>query len=387
MSNPRHLAQMSAARSVSGHAAVVRLAWIFGDRDTPMLLRQPVFVEAVRHRHKVLILAPDLSAADQALLATQGIDSAPIGLPGNRFNPFAAVTARRRLAQVLHDWRASAAIVEDGEALELAVRAAVQAGIPAVYPLLPALEAGAGPSESKLSWRHALSLANAVFVPTPNDARLLAEPLAKLGVPYHQLPVITLDLDRIRAHPLPPIDDGFLFLGCDGGTGGGQMTPFAEAVTALDSRASRARFRLAEIHPALITAKASPRLERITVTSPIAETLAELVRAAHIVVVDGLGAQQTLLLGLALAVGRPVLVTHDACYRDFVDVGANGWLAPRGDAAALAQCMATILKRPDLLPGMARAARQKAERRLDQRVVVPLLFKALGLSDLRVQAA
>ena len=94
-----------------------------------------------------------------------------------------------------------------------------------------------------------------------------------------------------------------------------------------------------------------------------------------------------LLLATALAVVRPVLVTDAACHRDFVDGGSNGWLVPGCDAVALTAGMTAVLKRPDLLAGMARASRMKAERRLDRRAAWPALFGAIGLADLRVQAA
>ena len=105
------------------------------------------------------------------------------------------------------------------------------------------------------------------------------------------------------------------------------------------------------------------------------------------VVVDHVDAYQILLLATALAMGRPVLATDEACYRDYVDVGANGWLIPGEDTTALVQAMTSILKRPDLLPGMARAARHKAERRLDQKIALKVLLEALGLQDLRAKAA
>ena len=57
------------------HATVARLAWVFGDRDVAMYLRLDILREAVRHRHRVLVLAPNLTNADQITLSASGIES------------------------------------------------------------------------------------------------------------------------------------------------------------------------------------------------------------------------------------------------------------------------------------------------------------------------
>ena len=64
----------------------------------------------------------------------------------------------------------------------------------------------------------------------------------------------------------------------------------------------------------------------------------------------------------AMAAGRPIVTTNIAGCRETVDERVNGcFVAPR-DADALADAMESYLKRPDLIPAMARASRAKAER-------------------------
>ena len=319
-----------------------------------------------------------------------GIESSAITLPGSGYNPFTAVSARRRLAQTLQAWRATALIIETGEGMDLAARAAAQAGVAGIFPLLPPLESGAPANPriaANVSWRHAFSLASAVFVQTPNDARLLAGPLAKLRVPQHQLPAASLDLARLQAQALPMLDLGFVFFGLD--CGASDASPaFADAVAAFGARCPHAKFRLAQSDPstAVLAAQTSARLETTACdATSIQDQLLTLAQQAHVVVIDGTSAYQTLLLVLALALGRPVLLVDDVAHRNFIDVGVNGWLVPRDDVTALADCMASILKRPDLLPGMARAARLKAERRFDEHSAMTVLSSALGISDLRVR--
>ena len=167
---------------------------------------------------------------------------------------------------------------------------------------------------------------------------------------------------------------------------------FAEAVTALDGRANAARFRSAEWGSITSTnckgAGGSPqRLELLSLPRDDIAALDAAIRAAHVVVVTGNSARQHLLLVRALAIGRPVLAIDTAFYRDIIDAGANGWLTSQSNSAALAGAMVAILKRPDLLPAMARSARLKAERRLDLVDARNLLFRVLGLPDLRSAAA
>ncbi len=376
------------AHAGSRQTAVVRLAWLFGDRGDLMLLRRPLLAEAVRRRHRVLALAPGLTPADQALLEQDGIESRALAPVEEGFAFFGAIVARRRLALTLLGWQATALIIEDGDQIAFATRAALQACIPSIYPILPSLEGGTRPKShisSRLrpaqSWRPALRSATAVFLPTPNDARLLAEPLSKLAVPHHQMPLACQDLDVVSAAPLPPLDGGFIFLAI--GDAESADGTFARAVTAFDARGTRARFQLARVLPTASTGA----LEALALEGCVATALRARVSSAHCIVIDDVGPAHTLLLVTALAIGRPVLVVDHAAYRDLVDVGANGWLVPATDATALATRMTAILKRPDLLPGMARAARQKAERRLDRRMVARVLFGALGMSDLRVVAA
>jgi glycosyltransferase involved in cell wall biosynthesis len=81
----------------------------------------------------------------------------------------------------------------------------------------------------------------------------------------------------------------------------------------------------------------------------------------------------------ALAMGRPVITTNAPGCRDTVDERVNGCLVSPGDPAALAAAMQTFLKRPDLIPHLARASRAKAERRFDATAVNATLIQILGV--------
>ena len=64
----------------------------------------------------------------------------------------------------------------------------------------------------------------------------------------------------------------------------------------------------------------------------------------------------------AMTAGRPIVTTNIAGCRETVDERVNGCLVAPRDADALAEAMESYLKRPDLIPAMARASRAKAER-------------------------
>jgi len=104
-----------------------------------------------------------------------------------------------------------------------------------------------------------------------------------------------------------------------------------------------------------------------------------LIGAAHVVVVPSWGEGMPRVLLEALAAGRPVITTDTPGCRDAVDERVNGVLVPARDASALAEAMLSFLKRPDLIPAMARASRAKAERRFDVRAVNAKLLEVLGL--------
>ena len=64
----------------------------------------------------------------------------------------------------------------------------------------------------------------------------------------------------------------------------------------------------------------------------------------------------------AMAAGRPIVTTNIPGCRETVDERVNGCLVAPRDAEALADAMESFLRRPDLIPAMARASRAKAER-------------------------
>ncbi len=349
--------------SIPGRAATSRIAWICEDRDTLRLLREPLLAELIADRHKVLALAPGLTDADRLALLARGIDCHTFKLPRLSLLPLARFAARRHLADTLRSWNARA-MVADGEAvLGLGLRAALMAGVPQLFAVMPpAVGLARGVT---LGHTGLLRDATRVFVNSTEDARQVAERGALLGrssVPdaLTVLPLSCFDRTSMAPAPLPLLDGGFIFRGI-----GGQAPGTFEAAAAhLDKRAARWRLQIIR-HAEATERTAGGSIETIACDLANEAQRAAALSAAHVVVIDGHSAQHRCALATALIVGRPVLAIDTALTRDLIDSGANGWLVA-DDPTAMAAAMQSILRRPDLLPGMARVARQKAERRFER---------------------
>ncbi len=369
-------AQKAAESATLGRSAVTRLVWIAEECETLSLLRAPLLAEIVARRHKVLAIAPDIDEAARLTLLACGIDCVAMPLPGPSLNPFSGIAARRRLAAALRDWRANAAVVEAGNAVEAVSRAAAQSGCPSLYPVVPVGAINARP----------LRLAGtSMFAATIEDARHLMQPRQALASAPFVLPVATFDLAALRPAPLPGLDGGIIAAAVAATAASAASAPFASAAQSLGNRA---RFRLCVDAADHRRTGDGQHLEIVPCGTAGPDCLVTLVRGAHIVVIDGHSPRHRLALATALALGRPVVAIDTPLHRDLVDAGSNGWLVPAdADADALTVTLGGVLKRPDLLPALARAARHKAERHLDRGVAVAGLASALGLSDLRAAAA
>lgn len=362
-----------------GRAATTRIAWIAEDRETVRLLREPLLAGLIAQRHKVLVLAPNLTAADRLALVANGVESENLVLPKLRRLPFAFYSGQRHLANTLRAWNARAVVTDGASVMGLGLRAALMAGITHLYPLCPS---GDDSSQAVTpETQYALKTATCAFVSSTEEARLIERRFGQRGLPgLTVLPLASIDLLATRSVPLPALDGGFVFRAIEGAEPG----LFGAAAALLDGRSAKARFELldgAELDPST-----GRRAGSCTFDFFNDDLRKAALSAAHVVVVDGASARHHCALVTALILGRPVLALESTLTRDLIDSGVNGWLVS-SDAAALAGAMTAILKRPDLLPGMAHAARQKAERRFAHSVAGASLLDGLGLGARVAQVA
>lgn len=187
--------------------------------------------------------------------------------------------------------------------------------------------------------------------------------------------------DRIRVIPCgiekafhagespPPVSPRFVCVGrlCEQK---GQLT-LIEAAALLKRRG--ARFSLALIGDGAMRADIEAAIARLGVAGEVSllgwKTPAEVrreIEAARCFVLPSYAEGLPVSIMEAMVLGRPVISTYVAGIPELVIPGENGWLAPAGDANALADAMAAaVAAGPQTLAEMGCAARTRALVRHD----------------------
>jgi glycosyltransferase involved in cell wall biosynthesis len=397
--------------------AAKRVAIVAPDLASLSRLRGDLLTAMVALRHRVLCLVPELTpkaaktggaaaAADlkarQADLALKyGVEVATYPLQPGRPSMFgarmlgegAAITA---LTAAFAEFRPHVVLGYGPKSMLLAAKAGAKADISRRVSLVSSLGAAFVDDTKRPHWTwtrlygQGLLASNAAIFHNGEDQRRLA----KLGVlpktlELHTVPGAGVDLERFAVLPLPPLSgDGgkglvFLMLGRTDVAKG--VVEFQAAARALTERAPHSRFLIAG--PA---GDASSMLAPSTTGGAGAGGAIELlgdmldVRAAlalaHVVVVPSHAEGMSRVAMEALASGRPLITSDIPGARETVDERVNGVLVPPRDVKALTAAMESFLKRPDLIPSMARASRLKAERRFDVRTVNAKILKVLELA-------
>ena len=81
----------------------------------------------------------------------------------------------------------------------------------------------------------------------------------------------------------------------------------------------------------------------------------------------------------AMAMGRPILTTDVSGCRETVAVGKNGWLIPKGDAAALAERMEWFILNREQWPAMGQLSRERVMQRFDVHAINAQMLDIMGL--------
>ncbi len=98
--------------------------------------------------------------------------------------------------------------------------------------------------------------------------------------------------------------------------------------------------------------------------------------AADVVVLPYTKTYQSGVLMLALAAGRPVVVTDTGGLRETVEDGRTGFVVPPRDAGALAEAIGRILDQPEMAARMGREASEYARKNLSWETIAD---RTLGL--------
>jgi glycosyltransferase involved in cell wall biosynthesis len=236
------------------------------------------------------------------------------------------------------------------------------------------------------AWRYsqAMRAADAAVFFNRDDLGLLK----RLGMLPSALPAMVVagvgvDLAEHKLLPLPPLDDGLVFLMVAELDRRKGVIEYCEAARELRERAPNCRFLLAGspgegslgMQPSEVAAYA-PAVEYLGQASDIRALLG----TSHVFVYPSHGEGMPQPVLEAMAAGRPIVTTNAAGCRDTVDDRVNGCFAQPRDARSLAAAMESFLKRPDLIPPIARASRAKAERFCGVETVNRSLLAALALA-------
>jgi glycosyltransferase involved in cell wall biosynthesis len=333
---------------------------------------------------------PETAAASIPQLKERGFAAATFAMARAEPQLLADGKTIAAIATTLADWRAHVVLGCGAKPMLLGALAAKKAGVTRRVGLLTALpgpmvaDAAAQPS---WGWRRLMkagfkALDGLVCYNDSQRARLQAQGLLPKGLVPTQVAGAGVDLARNAVQPLPPmVIDGrpaldFLMVARKDAAKG--AVEFCEAARLVREKAPDTRFILAGPDGDLPEASLAGYHDCVQIL-PDQPDVRALIGAAHVVVVPSWCEAMPRVLLEALAAGRPVIASAIAGCREAVDERVNGVLVPPRDSHALAAAMMSYLKRPDLIPAMARASRAKAERRFDVRAVNATLLEVLGL--------
>jgi len=339
---------------------------------------------------QVRCFAPGISREDSAELDKQGIHCTPFSLAPGKFS----LLARRRvigdLARLMAEWKPSVLVAVGALELVYAVRAARKnkmehvIAIPEIMPVFEDDESGVKKRDTpfndiKLALKQAegVILLNNIAAAEFKERNLLNATVKVLVSPR-----CGVDLEKFVETPLPPLSGGLVFHLSSPLEEENGILAFCEAAKRIKKEARGAEFVLTGPPGKSAGAIGLDRLE------PYKDVIARAGRQiaskdalsrCHVFVTLTNEPAMPLVAMQALAIGRPVIAQNCPASHELVDERVNGSLVNRGNVDEIVEAMRSYLRRPDLIPAMARASRQKSVRRLSQKAalakILPLLYE------------
>lgn len=383
MSDRRHLRPSQAGPK--------RIALIASFAPSLMTFRSSLIRQLVRQGHEVTCLAPDFDPETRESVASLGARTMDYPLERRGSNPMADLKSLNALRTGL---RAITPDVVMGYTPKPAIYGSIAAGmarVPRIVPMITGLgyaflgnaarDRAIRLVTSRL-YRRAFKASHAVVFHNSDDRDQLSRSrILPAGKPTYVVGGSGVDLGAFVEQPLPVIGDGLTFLMIARLLRYKGVVEYCEAARRVKALAPGARFLLigpAESGPAGLGADdIAGWNDCVTYLGPQSDVRPFLAQC-HVFVLpshDGEGLPRTVLE--ALATGRPIITTNTRGCRETVDERVNGCLVAPGGSAELAEAMMSYLRRPDLIPAMARASRVKAERRFSVDIVNRQMIDAL----------
>ncbi|MEQ8823501.1 MAG: glycosyltransferase [Filomicrobium sp.] len=363
------------------------------------LVRQDLpFIQALINKgHKVLCFTPEISEIEWHTLLANGAAVEQLDLVADRWALMPNRQVATRVMKSLSEWSADTVIARGGELLAAVVDGARRAKVPRIIPVVDWSVAPADADQNDADARDEVDddapdyLGRAFDLPTvhlcynhDHAARLEYSGLLCEGASTVVLPNTGVDLETFPCKPLPRMGGTLTFLMISDMRQSNGVLDFCKAARLVLEESPNTEFILAgavsEAEDA-VALRTLAEFRGVVEYAGDAKEPAELIERCHVFVypVHGIGLAFDALP--ALAMGRPLVVSDAPGCRDLVDERVNGCFAEAGNELSLADAMASYLKRPELIPSMARASRHKAERRFDRRLSMAALFELIGLEQ------
>lgn len=404
---------------------IKRVAVVAPDAATLLPLRGPLLRAIAARRHRILCIAPEFSAPVLNELADIGIECAEYPVEASRLTIGAQMKILGELTARFKQWRPHVVLGYGALPALFAPIAAKQAKIERIIAMFTGLDgiiaqdltnttdlatatgtatvtgtATATVRQSRKKkrqhhnslsrslrvqrWRALRSCDQLIFHNNEDLRQLERLDLLPAKLPVHVVRGSGVDLDHFSQTPLPTIDDGLTFVMIAQLRQAKGVLDFCAAAARVQAEAPTAKFIL--VGPSADEAAGGVPIAELTPFTDIVEFIGPVddvrpyLQSAHVFVLPsryGEGMSKT--LGEALAIGRPVITCDLAGCREMVDERVNGCLIEPGDTDGLADAIQSFLRRPDLIPAMARASRAKAERWFDVKDVNRQMLDILAI--------
>jgi glycosyltransferase involved in cell wall biosynthesis len=334
-------------------------------------------------RHGVTTFASSYGEADRAGLEQLGVEVALLPPPAPGMQVFAERRWIGALAEQLAAYRPHTVVISGGGRALAVAKAARKAGIAQILALVNQVPSQSMADGNVKALLRVLELADvAVFHNSCDPKALKRRGVLPADLAYLVVPGAGVDLVAHAAQPLPPLNDGLIFLMIAQLDAIKGVVDYCKAARIVKARAPSVRCLLAGLPSegagSLSVSDIAAYADCVTYVGGL-DDVRSTIGSCHVYVYPSLVEGMPRSVLEAMAAGRPIITTNGPGCRETVDERINGCLVPPSDAPALAACMETFLKRPDLIPSLARASRAKAERRFDERAVNATLMGVMGL--------
>lgn len=363
------------------HTVSERIALVAPSVEAAAVLRKDLIRELVGRGHRVLCLTPPGPGQYQRQLRNLGAQHRVIEVPHQTIRLLVEWRTISSLITHFKDWQPNIVLGFGPRTLMLTAIAARRAGVRRIVSLVNSLPSDGIESIGRRRFGYAVRTSDAIVFHNRDHARTLTElGLLPPNLPMAIVPGSGVNLADIKAVPLPPHDDGLVFLMLARLERRRGVLEYKAAAESLKAQWPNARFHFAG--PESGEADAIPREEVSGALEDLGhlEDVRPALAACHVFVYPSYAEGMPRAVLEALATGRPVITTRTPGCKETVDEKVSGCLVPPADAPALARAMAGYLARPELLPIGARAARLKAERRFDVRDVNTALLRVLDIA-------